>query len=847
MTNMKRTLIAALILLLAVTAGAQGEDRVETSGGVTLGVQQVAIDQDSAKFNRFRDIRDGFYLYNLNLEGVDTQTGRFFDFRGQNLIRGDQEIDFGLGNFGIWRLDINRNEIPNRLSNKARTPFINQGDGVFTVPGLVPIDDLVEDPLAPGTFIKRGTPSLVPTTGQQAVNDDLVAEWLGTHLRHTDLGTQRKRTSAGLTVSPLDTFKFRITYSDERKEGSKITFGPIGDRPPRTLNIQFTEPIDYATRELRAEAIYTGARFQANLAYLLSDFENTIDTLIWQNAFFSPTGPDFIATVAGTPRHVSTFGRRALPPDNRYHNISGSFGIDLPMASRLTATAAYGWMKQDEALLPYSFSNLGSDWADPGKLPRANADAEINTTLLNVDYTVNPVARLNLRAFYRYYDLDNKTGSALWEYVTQDTANTNGTVGYRNFRINLPYAYDKQNYGLDARYTLAFWRTTLGLGYEREEIDRDFREADTDENIFRASLNTRPTGWILVRARYLYGDREAGGYNSEVTRQSYWYDFAQSPSGIGVDRDNPAFAFGNHPDLRKFDVSDRERNQFDISATVTPRQALDLTGTYSYRKDDFDSSVRPSQPLLNFPVDPAHPITDEDRVRATPGQQLGLLEEERQNFGIDAHHAPTERWSINAFANREVVESRIRGMVFNENRRENLGEIYDAGNLITALGPWDDPDRLFNAKLKDRTNTFGAGLGYEIIPARIRLSTDYTYSRGKLDLDYSGYGTQFEDTFQFAFRSPDTVRHNQYILNAALEFQLVRNLTFGLHYLFDRFKIRDWMQEPAGPWVETVGSEFFLRDTSRDNRWGNRLITMGSLLSPSYEAHVVSVTTTYRF
>lgn len=827
---MKRTWIAALILLTAAAVGAQAEDRLETSGSATIGVQQVDIDVDSAKFNQYRDIRDGFYVYGLDLEGVDTETGRFFDFRGRNLIRDDQEIDAAVGNIGVWRLDVNRNEIPNLLSNKAKTPFIDQGDGLFTVPSLVPIQNDGDD--------ATGTPSLVPTAAQQAVNDNLVAGWLATHLRDTELGTQRKRTSADLTFRPLDALKFRITYSDERKDGSKITFGPIGDRPPRTLNIQFTEPIDYTTRELRAEAEYVAPRYQAQLAYLLSVFENNIDTLTWQNPFFSPTGPDFITTVAGTPRNVSTFGQRALAPDNRYHNISGSVGFDLPKASRLVVSAAYGWMKQDEALLPYSFSNLGLDWADTAKLPRANADAEINTTLLNLDYTVNPVERLNLRAFYRYYDLDNKTGSAQWEYVTQDTANTNGTVNYRNLRINLPYAYDKQNYGLDARYTLAFWRATVGLGYEREEIDREFREANTDENIYRISLNSRPAGWMNLRAKYLFGDRKAKDYDFRVTSQSYWYDFATAEAEV----DNPAFLFANHPDLRKSDVSDRERHQIDISATVTPLAALDLTATYGWRKDDFDSDVRSVQPLLGTAVTLPNPA---DEFAATPGQQLGLLEDERQQIHLDAHYAPTDRWSFRTFGSREEIDSKIRGMVFNENRRN---EPSNAGiQAIDQLGPWTDPDRLFTAELKDRTNTVGVGGNYVLVPGRLNFLADYTFSRGKVDLDYSGYGTQFADTFQFAFSSPDTVRHNQYTLNATLEYQLLKNLVVGMHYLFDRYSIADWMQEPSGGWVEEVGSEFFLRDSSQDNRWGNRLIVLGSVLSPSYEAHVGTVTVTYKF
>jgi hypothetical protein len=76
---------------------------------------------------------------------------------------------------------------------------------------------------------------------------------------------------------------------------------------------------------------------------------------------------------------------------------------------------------------------------------------------------------------------------------------------------------------------------------------------------------------------------------------------------------------------------------------------------------------------------------------------------------------------------------------------------------------------------------------------------------------------------------------------------MFEGMVVGLHYLFDKYKIRDWMQEPTGPWVEEVGSEFFLRDTSEDNRWGNRLVNMGSTLGPSYEAHVGYLTMTYKF
>jgi MtrB/PioB family decaheme-associated outer membrane protein len=850
---MKKVLCLQMALFLgSASFQALAQERLESDGGFTIGVQQTDVSPDSAKFNEYRDIRDGFYLYDFWFDVIDSRSARFMDFRGRNLIRDDQAINFRFGEFGRWSFEIDRTEIPKRISNEAMSPFIYHGDGLFTTPGQVSI--VGEQPVNnPAT----GTPSLVPTAAEMAVNDALVAAWLPGNLRPVELGTQRNRTAGVLNFSFLERLNFRLLYADERKDGSKITYGPLGDRPPRTQNIQLPEPIDFRTRELGFDTEYAGAGFQAHLRYLFSTFDNETETMRWENIFLTPVaGADFATTIntggAAGDRNVSAFGQRSLAPDNYAHNLSLSSGIAMPMNGRLAGTVAYGWMRQNETLLPYSFSNLGLDWNDPNKLPRQKADAEMRTTRADLDYTFNPLDRLNLRAFLRYYDLDNRTPTDNWLYVTQDTTSTTGGVGYRNRRSNLAYDYDKLNLGLDVSQYLAFWRTTISLGYEREEIDRDFREADTDENIYKVALRTRPAAWLSLRAGFRHGDREGDGYDFNVTNQSYWYEANQVTRNPGPeppisDVDDPRFLFANHPDLRKYDVSDRKRDEADLAATLTVLQGLDLTGAYRYRKDDFGSGVNPVAPISGL-GELLHPNQD-DQV-ATPGQQLGLLEEKRQTVSVDVQYMPSGRWTVNLFGNRQEIDSTFRGMVFNENQRWFPDN--PAIQPITSLGPWTDPARLFDAKLEDRTNTLGVGAGYEIIPGRLRLVSDYTLSRGKVDLDYRGYGTPEVvgvplTDFAFGFDNPETVRHNQYVLNATLEYQVRQGLVFGLHYLFDRYSIKDWMQEPSGDWVEQVGSEFFLRDTTRDNRWGNRLVNMGSYLGPSYEAHVGSVTMTYRF
>jgi len=847
--------IAVLSLLLPAGALAQGEAQLETSGSVTVGAQLIDVDSNSSKFGEYRDLQNGVNLYDLSFLGLDTASGRYLELNGKNLIRDDQSLRVEAGSAGSWRMTVEHNETPHNLSNKAKTPFIEQWDGFYTVPGPVAL---------PNTDV-AGVPTsgynLAPTGAQAAAgllrnNDAATAAWLTTTLHKVDLGTQREKSSATLQLTPTEFLKFRLTYSGERKDGSKLTYGPIGDRPPRTLNVQLAEPIDYATREVKFEAEYNRDNYQGIFTYLISDFENEIDTLTWQNIYARQADAGSLADTSydqWTGHRVANFGQRALAPDNRYQNASLTFGIDLPLASRLSATAAYGKSEQDENLIAYSTSAFGTtgntNVGAAATLPRSSADAEIATKLFNLDYTINPVERLNLRAFFRYYDLDNKTGEDNWHYITSDTMSGTGTGGtptYKNMRTNLAYGYDQQNYGLDATYSLNFWRTTLGLGFEREAIDRDYREADTDENMYKVSLRTRPTNSVSLRAKYLFGDREADGYNNNVTADSYWY----TQANVGTDNDNPQFTFSNHPDMRKFDVTDRERQQVDLAATVTPYEALDLTASFRWRDDDYASGVTSTQPLAGTTFAGVNDVT--------PGDQLGLLSSESTRYALDGSYAVSKQLNLNAFVAREESESTQRGLEFNENNKAN-----PAGAAAADLGAWTEARGQWIAKTDDRTNTVGAGIGYQIIPGKLNFVTDYSFAYGKVDIDYSGFGSpssgtrtagvistaERADTNEFAFRNPSTVSHKQNTLNATLEYQMAKNLVFGLHYLFDNYRISDWAQESDNPWTESVGSEFLLRDTSSatSTQWGNRLVSMGSYLGPDYDAHLGYVSMTYKF
>lgn len=787
---------------------------VEITGSVTTGVQQVDNSTNSSKLTEYRDLRDNFYVPRLSFSVTSPKTGWFFAFNGTDVSRDDQTLILDAGKPGQWRLSGAWNEVPHNFSNKAMTPYIQRGAGLLTVPATIPI-----------TFKKLAT-SAGDTAGVLA-SDDRIAAYQQTFLAPTPLSMQ---TNAGRFAAEWigsDALNLAVAFDRRTKYGSKSSYGPIGDRPPRTLNIQLAEPVDYRTSDITLSAEHKGTGYQLRGEYLFSDFANAIDTLQWQNVY-TTAAPG--ATFDTWDRAVSVYGARPLPPDNRYHNAMGSFGVDLPFDSRLIATASYGRLEQNETLLPYSYQ---VDAIAVKDLPRATADALINTTSITADYVIAPAPRVNLRAFFRHYDLDNQTPSSQWQYITSDTSNLNGTSSYVNKRVSVPYAWDRQNAGAEATLRMPR-RSSLVVGYEREGVGRVHREADTTEDIFTAAWRTRAFRGTSIDVRYLYGSRDGGEYYNQVTQEGYWY----APTEAS-DNNNPQFTFDNHPDMRRYDVSDRERQQFDARLTLTPRTNFSISAFARYRKDDFDSGVTPSQPLLN--------TSFAERTATSPGAQLGLLEDTRTRYGVDAFIQPHARLTLNAFVNIDSGTSLVTSQEFNENNKANPSAIATA-----ELGPWTRAGNQWTADGDDKTWNAGVGASVQLKPERVMLAADYNLSTADVDYAYSGFGvtnwdgTPFAPNHQFAFSTPPTITEDWRVLNLRLEFRL-RTVTLVAGYSYEDYSLEDWQQGGVGPWVEQLGADTLLRDSSRSFQWGNRLFNMGTYLAPSYDAHIGFVGIRYRF
>jgi len=854
---------AALSLLLNPSAGAVAQDAPEATadeevvaesdapaegerykkfGSVTFGLMLVDQNGESSKLDEYRDFSPGLFVERLLYKYEDTQAGRYFDFGVHGLGRDDPGLQLEFGSVGSadsnsafgWSVDASWSRIRHLRSTSAQSPYEYLGNGRYDVARS--IIDAIQI-----SNVNDARSWTKPDAGPGQPGEDLrIARVLSESVQPIELGTERDTAKVGFNLRFSERTSARIEFKHEDRDGSVVTGAAIGDRPPRSLVVQLPEPIDQQTYDIKLGVEHVGRNYHVDASYQFSHFDNNIAALTWNSLFHAPgyftagaTDYDGIRIPGNTK--YATSGAIALSPDNTAQQLALNFGANLPLRGSLNVSMAFGRMRQDEDLLPFATSNFGGT-QNPTALPRDSAEAKIDTTMFNVVYAVNPIDRLNLKFHYRYYDLDNKTEQVAWFGNTQDSSSR----AIFSQRYNIGYDLEQQNLGADLSYYFGK-AGTLAFAFDRERKDRPQREVQvTEEDIYHLTYRVRPTHGTAISLKLGKSYRDGTPYNGEIVDQTYAYD----PFGARFDLNNPLSGFGDHPGLRRFDVTDRERDEVDLSFAFTPNEHFDARFSYRGRRNDYDSEMvsvinvwNPAlQAFVDAPVDPT---------------QLGLLRDKSEQLSLDLNYTVREGLSLNAFASREAIELEQRGRYMNEDNRLN--------NIGAGTSDWMDTTGayLWDANIKDHTNTLGLGVNYAPVDGKFDVSVGFSHSKGTVDIDYVAGAKIIEnDTTSVnnyaEWTSPPGASFKTDSLTVSWSRELTPRLTLGLRYLYEVYRITDWQQEgTAGhqnafnPWFvgdndpETAG-------TSQD-RAGSRLVRLGDLLAPDYDAHVGLVTLEYRW
>jgi MtrB/PioB family decaheme-associated outer membrane protein len=468
----------------------------------------------------------------------DGDSAYFWRAEGFRLGWDSQRINIEAGEQGKQTFGFSWRELPSQRLEGGRTPFTRSSSGVFTLP-----------------------------TGWQATGNTTAGmRNLSNELHRVTLGAQRERLDLNYWRAFGSNWSFTTDFRHDTKEGSRSTgaiFGYTGGNPRSAL---LPALVDQTTRILDASVKYSAEAYVFGLGYHASFYENKQSSIIWQNPYGQH--PQWAAGT-GFPNGS---GRLSVFPDNEFHQLRSYLAWRLSETSQFNADIALGRMEQNERFIPYT---LNPNIALSIPLPNNSLEGEIDTTLVNLRLSTRPADRLNLVFNYRYDERDNGTAQHIYQLVGADSEMQRALA---SGRINLPYSYGKHDLKADATWRFARrHRIVGGIQYAEEDRDNFAEVASLDEWNVWAGLRGVLSPRLNYRVDYKWAERRYDEYDGRAP-----YVAGHLPGSVAPD------SFENHPNLRKFNMANRDRNQTEARLDFQPTEVLSLGMRYRYSRDDYD-------------------------------------------------------------------------------------------------------------------------------------------------------------------------------------------------------------------------------------------------------------------
>lgn len=560
-------LLAAFVVVLFPTSAMAGEkcDFDFALEQMTAEWLSVSLDNNSSKFQEYRDLEEGFRVPDLKLVGTTSDGQRWIDFRVKNGGRNDARYTLGYGVDGRYQIELDHNLIPHNFGNDATFLWTE------TRPGVFEIANSVQTALQQTLTARRAAGGAI----NFAYLNGLVAPLLAV-ADEIDVGLQRDRSRLKVDIGGLGEARWGLEYRHEKRTGNRaygagFGFGNVTEMP---------EPIHYTTSDLELSADWSGENYGIITGVRHSVFKNDLLAMYWDNPFRITDSTDANAYQAPTTSTVNGAARgfAALAPDNKASSIFAS-GHGKAGAWWMNGNLTFTQMRQNDELLPYTLNSAIVGLTESGarfnptlasNLPQATADRKVDVTVVNAAAGRDFGKDWSLTLRYAYYDYENNSprvefpGYVRFQGVWED-------IG----RITVPYAYSKQDFGGELAWDIN-QANRLAFSYKLRSWDREYRETEgTDEDIMKVSFDSKPTRMLTFRASWERADRSIDG---EYLTEAQEYSFTH-PEGIN-----------NLPGLRKFAQAAREYDDYTAQLQFFPIDTLQLSVGVSSRDEEYDES-----------------------------------------------------------------------------------------------------------------------------------------------------------------------------------------------------------------------------------------------------------------
>jgi hypothetical protein len=538
---------AALVLASAYFAGAQETPQPETtsSGTIDIGGRFTSTDGDEARYERYRDLRDGVnanFLYNKETPSWT------FDFLAKNIGYRDGHYEL---NFNSKRIKLNAffDQTPLNYGYYTRTPYNCTAGDCSLDAGL-------------RTQVENGAVG-VP----QSVDDVATGSIYNSIANPFDLRSRRDTIGAELRISATNNLDFIFGVNSYKRTGN-MPWGasysfPVGVEVPRVIDNRETElsaAVEWASHQGMFHVGYEHAKFNQNIPTFRWDnpvratdycVYGSSDTCYDSRGYINLNGP--------------AYGLLATPPSNSLDTVNWMGMVKLPGRTTANASFSVGMNHQDAALIPWttntSIANpaVYASFPELASLPRETAQMRVNYATGNANVRSRAIKNLTLTARYRFHSRNDFTREFhAVEYVRFDAVPEETGGPSEPFNIN------RNTLDVSAAFT-GIPYSTIRVGYGFNQLEHGVRTTQGwQDDTARISYDLVGNQFVTLRAQYEHTSRDTINLSFEALEES-----------------------GSQEALRFYDEAARTRNRGTVMLQLTPLSTVGIDFTLSTGKDDY--------------------------------------------------------------------------------------------------------------------------------------------------------------------------------------------------------------------------------------------------------------------
>lgn len=834
-------------------------------GGIDVGVLGGDANTRSTKFREYKDIGNGLYLNYFDLEAEKPDTANFLQAFGGGTGHNDQFYSLQFGRYNDWKTRLFYNETPHVFSSNFKPILTNNGTSTPTLDNGTPG--------GAGAVAATGAPAGATAAQIAAAQGANLIAYAKT-LPDTEVGLVRKKGGIRFDKMVTDNWKVFGSYTRENREGER----PFGFQDG---NVEGVEPINYATNDFLAGASYADKLTSFNLLASASLFRNEIDYLYNRKALVAANGaPGTIAAI--------DYGSYTLAPDNNAFNLKGEYARKLPdfYKGRFSASVAWGTNRQDDAIRTpirpddagFSSANIvqaaanglafnANNWNGVNGSPtsRSSSGLRLDTSLLNLSLSLNPLDELHLKGTYRHFETQNKSGTyyaynpltGQWGYGIQEGAfNTvaplamGGGTGCQPapgftlpvpgcttgavFATANPRSYfspprdNKQtNITMSADYDLGNTSSVEGV-YERENFAHTYRERDeTWEDKLKLTYVNRSLGNATLRMSY-EDDRKRGSfYDPLVVTRSLVQDWMAfygisysraaladmiTKAGTGIYPTLPllqtALVSGggqfNTGGFMKSDQADRDQNIFNTRINYMPREDIDVGAMVQIKRARY------------------------------PTNGFGAQRDDLNSYNLDFNYQANSATQFSAFVSRQegkqlsidnYATDPASGLAFTAATMQTYitpicGAALSMANLDCYLNNQRAVSSNVAMETKNTTNVIGFGLTHDF--GKVKFGANYTYSKGVTAIARAFGATALtaaNKTVEATYGAWPDIVTTQNALDLNVLVPVNKKTSVRFLYRYESMALSDWHYDP----LPTMTTNFVAADFG-PQKYSTRLV-----------------------